>query len=53
MEPFSALAVTTSFVQFIDFAGKLLSGSAKLYNSVDGRSDEHTDLHRITQELSK
>ncbi|KAF2263129.1 hypothetical protein CC78DRAFT_497371 [Lojkania enalia] len=53
MEPLSALAVATSVVQFVDFAGKLLSGSTRLYKSADGRFEDHADLHTITQTLSK
>ena len=53
MYPLSALTVATSVVQFVDFASKLISGSTKLYSSVDGRHEEHANLYRITQTLSE
>ncbi|KAF2491866.1 hypothetical protein BU16DRAFT_542947 [Lophium mytilinum] len=52
MEPFSALAVATGVVTFVEFSSKLISGSRKLYRSTDGRTDEHDDLRHITQTLS-
>ena len=53
MDPLSALAVATSVVQFVDFASKLISESRELYSSVDGRYEEHVNLHSITQTLSQ
>ncbi|KAF2810879.1 uncharacterized protein BDZ99DRAFT_561448 [Mytilinidion resinicola] len=56
MEPFSALAVATGVVTFVDFASKLVSGSREIYKSDDGRFEEHADLRQISstlEELSK
>ncbi|KAF2656648.1 hypothetical protein K491DRAFT_370353 [Lophiostoma macrostomum CBS 122681] len=51
MDPLSILAVATSVVQFLDFAGGLLGETAKIYKSAEGFSDERADLHRVTKEL--
>jgi hypothetical protein len=49
MEPLSILAIATSVVQFLDFAGSLLGETAKIHKSAEGFSDENADLHRVTK----
>ncbi|KAF2258488.1 hypothetical protein CC78DRAFT_526195 [Lojkania enalia] len=51
MEPLSALSIATSIVQFLDFTGKLISGSTKLYKSSNGTLAEHGDLSEAIQYL--
>lgn len=53
MEPLGVLAVATSVIQIVDFASRLLSRSAKIYNSADGQLDEHAALSSATQHLSE
>ncbi|KAF2122640.1 hypothetical protein BDV96DRAFT_639215 [Lophiotrema nucula] len=57
MDPFSALAVATSIVQFLDFAGNILKGSAEIAKvftkASNGKTVEHTDLHKATERLSE
>ncbi|KAF4625350.1 hypothetical protein G7Y89_g12817 [Cudoniella acicularis] len=51
LDPFSALNVATSVVQFVDFGTKLLSGAHQLRISANGQLYEHTLLQTITQSL--
>jgi len=51
MEPFSALAVATSAVQFIDFTSKLITESYKLHASATGQLEEHVILEKVTKNL--
>jgi hypothetical protein len=51
MEPFSALAIATSVVQFVDFSSKIVSGSRELYKSSTGLTNDNTDLNKITTTL--
>jgi len=52
MDPFSALAIASSVVQFVDFGSRLLHIFVKLYNS-DGALAKNVDLESSTQELQK
>ncbi|PGH13842.1 hypothetical protein AJ79_03410 [Helicocarpus griseus UAMH5409] len=51
MEPFSALAVATSLVQFLDFTGKLISSTYRIHRS-SRDSDGHNDIKTITKSLT-
>ena len=51
MEPFSALAVATSAVQFVDFTSKLITESYKLHTSAKGQLEEHVILEKVTKNL--
>lgn len=44
MDPFSTLSIATSVVQFVDFAGKLLSSSNEIFHSVHGSSSSNSAL---------
>jgi hypothetical protein len=52
MDPFTALAVAGNIVQFIQFAGGLLSNTRKIYSSADGVSDESAHLTDICERLA-
>jgi len=52
MDPFTALAVAGNILQFIQFAGGLLSNTRKIYSSVDGVSDESAHLNDICERLA-
>jgi len=49
MEPFSALAVATSAVQFVDFTSKIIAESYKLHTSAKGQLEEHGVLEEIAK----
>ena len=51
MEPFSALAVATSAVQFLDFTSKVLSQGYKLRSSTRGQTEDHEVLEDVTANL--
>lgn len=53
MDPFLALGLASNVVTFIDFTGKLISGSLELYNSADGASASHKVLEDVTKDLEK
>lgn len=44
MDPFSALSIATSILQFLDFTAKLLSSSKEIYRSVHGASSSNLAL---------
>jgi NACHT domain/N-terminal domain on NACHT_NTPase and P-loop NTPases len=52
MDPFSALAIASSVVQFVDYGSKLLHIFMKLCKC-DGALPENVDLESSTQELKK
>ena len=51
-DPFSALALANSIVQFVDFSSKLLSESKEIYRSVNGTTAKNCDLEIIVQDLA-
>ncbi|KAH7068278.1 hypothetical protein BKA63DRAFT_494933 [Paraphoma chrysanthemicola] len=53
MEPFSALSVATAVVQFLDFTGKVVSGTYRIYQGNAPRgSESNSDLRSITSGLN-
>jgi hypothetical protein len=44
MDPFSALSLAASVVQFLEFGVKLISESSEIYKSTRGLSIEHAEL---------
>jgi hypothetical protein len=62
MEPLAALAIAIATVQFLDFAGSLVSGTWQIYRSSAGEADRNTlgdvrainnDLLRLNRELKE
>ncbi|KAF2853440.1 hypothetical protein T440DRAFT_505771 [Plenodomus tracheiphilus IPT5] len=58
MEPLSALSIATAVVQFLDFAGKLVSGTWTIYrgqpsNDAGGDSDIKTIMESLTKVTRK
>jgi hypothetical protein len=51
MEPFSALAVATSVVQFVDFGSKLISRAVKIYNSDADVPYEFVDINSLHKNM--
>lgn len=53
MEPLSALSIATAVVQFLDFAGTLVSGTWEISRSSFGDTEKNSDLRYITESLQK
>jgi hypothetical protein len=51
MDPFNALSIAASVVQFVDFASKILSKTYELYKSADGASLENSEHETVTKDL--
>lgn len=51
MEPLAALGVAGAIVQFVEFAGKVISKGNQIYRSGDGSLDENHDLEIVTNDL--
>jgi hypothetical protein len=51
MEPLSALSIATAVVQFLDFAGSILSSTYKIYTSSPGDLGQNNDVRSITKSL--
>jgi Xaa-Pro aminopeptidase len=53
MEPLSALGVASNVVQFVDFASKVVSETARIYHGRARRDaeDERSELERVTNDL--
>lgn len=45
MEPFSALSVATAIIQFLDFTGKVVAGTYRIYTSEPGVRQDDTFSH--------
>jgi hypothetical protein len=52
MDPFSALSLAASVVQFLEFGAKLISESSEIYKSTRGLSVEHAELEDVCLNLS-
>lgn len=52
MEPFSALAIATSVVQFVDFGSKLISRAIEIHNSPDDLPTEMVDMAKLNEKMS-
>lgn len=56
MEPLTVLGVTSNVVQFVDFAGRILSLTVKIYRENKYKrveESDHRNLERITHDLDK
>lgn len=52
MDPFSALTIASSVVQFVDFGVKLIATTRELYKSPTGTSIRHTELEEKSKRLA-
>lgn len=52
MDPITALAVSASVFQFIDFAGKIISKGTEYYHSADGALPEHVKIAAVAANLA-
>jgi hypothetical protein len=51
MDPFSAISLAGTIVQFLDFTSKILSQSQQIRKSVDGAVVGHADIELLTKDL--
>ncbi len=51
LDPLSALSVAASVVQFVDFAGKIVSKGKDIYESSDGALQENLSTETVTVRL--
>jgi hypothetical protein len=52
MDPISAFCFAASIVNFVDFGGKLLSGTSEVYHSLSGQTMRHIELSQLVIDLS-
>lgn len=53
MEPLTALSVASSVVQFVDFAGRVVTQTIKVYRTKPNHeTDPHDNLEKITHDLA-
>ncbi len=48
-----ALAIAAAVVQFIDFTSKIVSKTAQIHRSPNGQREEHRELEKITDAISR
>ena len=53
MDPFSALSLVSSVIQFVDFGASLLSRSREIYHSTVGASNDHVVMEELYENLSR
>ncbi|KAE9367360.1 hypothetical protein N431DRAFT_415963 [Stipitochalara longipes BDJ] len=51
MDPLTALGLASNIVQFVDFTGKLLSSTRKLYVSSSGAKGEHLEIESLARDI--
>jgi hypothetical protein len=52
MDPFSALSVATSVVQFVDFGSKLVSRAIEIHQSHENIPDDLADASKLSEKMS-
>lgn len=53
LDPFTALSVASSVVQFVDFGTKLISKGKEFYQSADGVLSDHAEQAAISSRLAE
>jgi len=53
MDPLSALSLASNIIQIVDFSSRIVSRGYELYNSADGRTEEHAMLDNAAENLSR
>jgi hypothetical protein len=51
MDPFTAIGLTSSIVQFVDFSTKLICGAREIYYSTTGTTEENASLELVVTEM--
>lgn len=52
MEALAAVSLASNILQFVEFAGKLVSRSTEIYHSADGRLNTYTVLEEAAENLT-
>jgi len=51
MDPFTAIGLASSIVQFVDYGTRLLCDAREIYTSVSGSTDENKSIETVTAEM--
>ena len=51
MDPFTAIGTASAVLSFVDFGGRLISGSLELYNAADGATSSNNVLTEVSTDL--
>ncbi|KAL8700965.1 MAG: hypothetical protein Q9201_005157 [Fulgogasparrea decipioides] len=51
MESLAALGLASNILQFLDFSGKLISGTVEFYHAVDGATSSNRVLEHLSKDL--
>jgi hypothetical protein len=51
MDPMSALTIAASVVQFVDYAGKVITSTKRIYKTYNNDAGENVDVKTITESL--
>ena len=53
LDPLTAISLSGSILQFVDFGGKIVSGSYEIYRSGKGALQENLEIENITKEVNR
>ncbi|MCJ1285389.1 hypothetical protein MMC26_004729 [Xylographa opegraphella] len=53
LDPFTALSLASTVLQFVDFGSKLIKEGSELYHSADGASSANAELEKIAVNLKE
>jgi hypothetical protein len=53
MDPFTAIGLASSIVQFVDYSTKLINGAREIYDSASGMTEENKSLESIVSEMKE
>jgi hypothetical protein len=51
MDPFAAIGLASSIVQFVDYSTKLINGARDIYDSASGMTEHNKSLESIVNEM--
>ena len=51
LDPLSTISFTSNIVQFLDFAGEVVSGARELYNSEKGTTEANQELEDLAKAI--
>src|ERR1700761_5892845 len=51
LDPLSTISFTANIVQFLDFAGEVVSGARELYNSEKGSTEANQELEDLAKAI--
>ena len=53
LDPLTAISLSGSILQFVDFGSKVISGSYEIYQSGKGALQENLEIENITKEVNR